>query len=155
MPLLVNSTNGTTILILTCFSKNKYNSEKVFHEYSPTNWKKIIWSKILLWENSIVRAVLWQGFGIQSLNRLAVNLFHGLIKSKSLQERLSYYVEFNFLKHIDLMEFVNEFWKGSWELWQKVPDLFLIQGCCFHSNFHFQVWKEYMVVVFIWFCKAE
>ncbi|EAW68110.1 hCG2042929 [Homo sapiens] len=40
MALFINSTNGTIILILTCFSTNKYNSEKIFHEYSLRSWKK-------------------------------------------------------------------------------------------------------------------
>lgn len=57
----------------------------------------------------IVCTMLWQSFGIQSLNRLAADLFLWLIKSKHLQDGLSYYAVFHFLKHIDLMESVNEF----------------------------------------------
>lgn len=115
-----------------------------------------MWSKILLWEVYIVRTVLWQSFGIQSINRLAVNLFHWLIKSKSSQERLPYYVEFHFLKHIDLTEFVYKFWEGSWKLWQNFHDLFLIQGwySVLISIFKFER-SIFFTVFVVLFCFAK
>lgn len=107
-----NLTDAAIILIATCFfSTNKYNSEKNFHEYSQGTKKNSVKQDIVMGGLYCMHCVLAKLWDIIS-NRLAVNLLHWLIKSKSLQGKPSYYVEFHFLKHVDFTEFVNKFLKG-------------------------------------------